>query len=463
MKNYILECDSFNLTNLKYWLSKRPKDENIFVLHKKNNTNKFAKINKKLNNVKVITYEDIFNYENEYREEIDYELFSQLYLSDSLSFFLLDRDGILPSYGIGNHNAMVYYMSRVSNIISFIKAKSIDHVYFRCTPHHSIEWLLAKCSEYCKIKVIVSQRHILPWRYSLALGYGKDRELISTDLNNSTDIDKASELSHLKMFIEQNSKDYKHAIPIYERKRFKKYNNKFINPLKQLNEIISKPHYYFEKIKSYNTYAKLSVYLNKSDTYVAFFLHVQPERTTLPEGYGFHNQLLAITELRQILPKHIKIYVKEHPSMYTLPWFLKARNNLFYKMLIELENVYLLKLETDTFEIIDNALAVSTITGTVGLQSYIRKVPVIFFGISSLKANGVHIYNNRNELKDFIEKLIKLEIKVGDVESEIMNALVGSVSGINNEIEIIDYHDFVGFEESAHFKLLSKYIDLNND
>ena len=65
-----------------------------------------------------------------------------------------------------------------------------------------------------------------------------------------------------------------------------------------------------------------------------FALMHEPERTTNPDGGDFHEQLLAILKIRDITPKDIDIYVKEHPSQFYLEERgAKGRSPLFYNLL----------------------------------------------------------------------------------------------------------------------------------
>jgi hypothetical protein len=164
-------------------------------------------------------------------------------------------------------------------------------------------------------------------------------------------------------------------------------------------------------------------------------------------------------ELRESLPEDVFIYVKEHPSMFANNWHPKARNEKFYHLLLELPNVVLVKLTQNTFDLIDHALSIATITGTVGLQAYIRKTPVIYFGLSMFKAPGVHVYSDIDKLKLFVSKLMTNSIKIEDIRTDLIQALKGSLSGLPSKNEVdLDYHSSVGYQEEAHFKLLTHYF-----
>lgn len=117
------------------------------------------------------------------------------------------------------------------------------------------------------------------------------------------------------------------------------------------------------------------------EKYIFFLLHYQPEETTSPSGDIFVNQLLAIEMLLKYTPDDYYIYVKEHPTQF-MTQFLghTARTLDFYKDLARNPRIRLLPLNANPYELMKNAKAVSTITGTVGWEAICNKKPVIIFG-----------------------------------------------------------------------------------
>lgn len=116
--------------------------------------------------------------------------------------------------------------------------------------------------------------------------------------------------------------------------------------------------------------------------YVVFLMHYQPEESTMPRGGVFAQQLNAIIRLRSALPEQVAIVVKENKATFRAPLALAigVRSHDFYAALRSLPNTSLVPLERDTFDLIDHALAVATITGSVGLEALCRGKPVLIFG-----------------------------------------------------------------------------------
>lgn len=124
-----------------------------------------------------------------------------------------------------------------------------------------------------------------------------------------------------------------------------------------------------------------TVKLNLSKRYVYFALHFEPERTTNPDGGTFHDQFLAILSLRKILPKDIKIVVKEHPSQfYIYDRGSRGRSPLFYNLIKNIEGVELVDYTENSFNLILNAEMTATISGTIALESAIIGKQSLIFG-----------------------------------------------------------------------------------
>jgi hypothetical protein len=139
----------------------------------------------------------------------------------------------------------------------------------------------------------------------------------------------------------------------------------------------------------------------------------------------------------------------------------KARNAFFYKTIKNIDGVSLVPISIDSFSLIDNAVAVATITGTVSLESYIRRKPTILFGRSKFEVNGVHIFSNVDKLSLFIKQILDGEIKIEPFNDQLLDLCnKGVVSGLSTGKEkIANYHQIQDYQETAHYKLLSKLID----
>ncbi len=119
-------------------------------------------------------------------------------------------------------------------------------------------------------------------------------------------------------------------------------------------------------------------YVNVNDLkitkYVFFPLHIEPEVTLLVYSRFFMNQIEVIRNIAYSLPSGYILIVKEHPAA------VGKRPLSFYKKLLNISNVRLVKPNTETRILIKNSSLVTTIAGSVGFESIIFKKPVLIFG-----------------------------------------------------------------------------------
>lgn len=112
-----------------------------------------------------------------------------------------------------------------------------------------------------------------------------------------------------------------------------------------------------------------------SEDYVYFPLHLQPEMTTDVLGGYYADQVLALEQLRALVPAEIAIYVKENPKQTGL-----MRSESFFKRIQSIPNLKFISWDAPSFELIKNSIAVATITGTAGWEALRMQKPVIAFG-----------------------------------------------------------------------------------
>jgi hypothetical protein len=173
--------------------------------------------------------------------------------------------------------------------------------------------------------------------------------------------------------------------------------------------------------KNYFQFAKSTKYSNLK--YVFYAMHNQPEKTTNPEGEGFEDNFSAINYLRKVLPKEIKILVKEHPKQLNIysgdVRQLKFRNFEYYKKIKNLNNVELVPIDTKTDVLIENSILNCTITGTVAWESLLKKKPAISFG------NTWHSSCNSTPVisRDPLLAKKQIEILINKTEKDIENDL----------------------------------------
>lgn len=112
--------------------------------------------------------------------------------------------------------------------------------------------------------------------------------------------------------------------------------------------------------------------------YIYVPLHLQPECSTSPLAGAFVDQVMAVQLLAATAPADVLLYVKEHPLQRTRGF--ACRDRQFYKDILAIPNVRLIRDDVDTFALREHCRAVATATGTPGIEALFRGKPVFMFG-----------------------------------------------------------------------------------
>jgi hypothetical protein len=249
-----------------------------------------------------------------------------------------------------------------------------------------------------------------------------------TDVLRLTSKSNSWKLQQTILLLKDIFRKYKSKSHYLESKQYNPLNPFKFNSLKRLKLINTRRKNLTDELK-----------MNKNDSvsleekFVYFGLHYEPERTTLPDGGIFHDQFLAILKLRELVPNNIKIYIKEHPSMfYKSTWGYKGRSPIFYNLLNNIYNVEILGNEHKSLELIRACMFTATISGTVGFESAVIGKQALIFGDCWYKGcpNTVTWTENleftylinkklsdKNEIIDFIKLKLENESVLGNHNS----------------------------------------------
>jgi hypothetical protein len=273
----------------------------------------------------------------------------------------------------------------LSNCARFAWSVLDDHrpelVIFHNHPHELFTYVLLKLSLHRNIATFLVHFSALPWRSSISR---YDAAGLTTKLKLRTawsDLERDS----VERYMSRLQASHESAIPHGDRALISSQRRSFYigDELRSLlhGSIIKNLLRLARKWSVYRAFQR-TVSDAKPKSYVTFLMHYQPEETTMPRGGVFAQQLNAILLLRAALPDSVAIVVKENKATFRAPLVLSmaVRSQDFYAALSSLPNTWLVPLERDTFELIDNSLAVATITGSVGLEALCRGKPVLVFG-----------------------------------------------------------------------------------
>ena len=148
--------------------------------------------------------------------------------------------------------------------------------------------------------------------------------------------------------------------------------------------------------------------IRKND-FITFFLHYQPEMTTLPDGGIFVDQFEVLKLMSKICENlNLKLVVREHPATqknFNWNW----RNKSFVDKIQNLGSHILIDdFRESSNDILTHSKAVGTITGTVINESLLIGVPVIAFGDHPCKEyNGYSIVQFEGNFNSMLKKINK--------------------------------------------------------
>ena len=134
----------------------------------------------------------------------------------------------------------------------------------------------------------------------------------------------------------------------------------------------------------YIRYQKIKKYFHRPNynrKFIFYPLHYQPEASTCVCAEKYEKQLFYIDSWAKSLPADTVLYVKEHYAL------LGHRDMQFYRELEKYPNVYLIDPWESARKLIQNSVAVTTLTGTAGYEAMLLRKPV-FLGGDTVYSNA---------------------------------------------------------------------------
>ncbi|MDB9872803.1 hypothetical protein OAD02_05820, partial [Alphaproteobacteria bacterium] len=261
--------------------------------------------------------------------------------------------------------------------IDIVDKHNPTSVWFYATPHNVSSYVFEFVLRCYNIKVFYLTESPFDWRFRLILVDGNYLKSISSEEKwNSIDKKKYVKLCDRIQRLEP------HVLLAKEKKES---NNMTFNFSRELFTYWRRPDLILNKFLCFQRYKKLNVKQSflSLQPYILFALHYQPERSTLPDGQEYVDQLRALYELRSIMPSNINILVKEHPSTFNHTCHWLTRSPRLYNHIDNLPSTYLLPIETDLGPVLKQAIGAASINGSICLESAI------------LRKKGLHFCENR--------------------------------------------------------------------
>lgn len=338
-----------------------------------------------------------------------YDSVLSVLLRDARSFYLAERlYGTGASATVFNHTIRIEKV--VWNALGIFHETKAERLVFINTPH-SVLWYVAKVAEAIGLETCFTQTSPLPWRTWVVRGTDR-QELVSIEKDMQ---DGSAPSLDIVGFIDKNRASYSIAIPEYERVRQDRHKGGFFRLRFEIERLLGsrsvkmltkRVYASVQKRSALRKYTSIQCRKLPAEKFAVLFLHYQPERTTLPEGYQYVQQWLAIRAINQALPEGWALVVKEHPSTFRHIFAPTVREAEFYNSIRELPFTQLSPLDVSPFELIDKSAAVVTLTGTVGMQALIRGKPVLILGAAQYrKLHGAFAVKSVAEMRDALRAI----------------------------------------------------------
>jgi hypothetical protein len=347
----------------------------------------------------------------------------------------LQLGGLIPGY----FNDYLALKVLILNAIKVINKNKFTKLIWTNTPH-DWTWYLAEVGRKLSIPVYHT-RVVNP--FGVVQIVCNFRDVVTIKKTRTV---KTSEVENI---FQKYRGSYSDAMPIYERNNIKKYglnrslmvrfNAIFRN--KSLFRMVVAGISEIKQIEYRNCYNKSCSEISVNYDFGIFFLHYQPERTTIPDGGDYFDQLSAIERICSELKENEILYVREHPSTFRLDFDLRYRSINFIKRLKALNKVKLLAVEGDVFDLVDKCKFVATVTGNVGFEALVRGVKTITFGNTFYdEFCGNLIIGKESKygaIRHHLDKKMNFELETGEAIKDVLEnsfeyneRIAGSVDAI---------------------------------
>jgi hypothetical protein len=354
---------------------------------------------------------------------------TQYVLSDPNAYLIAERC-MLGGYFASVSKRLFLIETIICNVLKIQETYKIAKFVQTNIPHN-IDWYLAKVFEFLRLEVLYTRVCSPLERVQLVSGVTFPKTLTAPRNLSEHKINKLtnSVLSHYKQ-------NYEQARPDYEKENVKRRGKGLLTiksiwaDLSRIDSTVKSGWIVNGIIKKINAFVEFSSYNKIKSTHkkiIKFFLHYQPEATTIPAGCWYSSQNNAILELSKNLPDGVSLALREHPSTFRLTFDDRYRWPEFYKKIAQLHDVKWLKIEADVFTEFKNTAFAATITGNVGFESICKGIPCLVFSQTFYSGlEGVFTINKESNLKKLMNKIMKKTIKVSKLKKGIKNLFKNS-------------------------------------
>lgn len=323
---------------------------------------------------------------------------------------------------------LFYYHSQVMYWKGVLDYFSPDVVVFRVAPHMGHDYVLHALCRVLGIKTLMFERTAIPGLVYPVESFEQGSDTLKRRIKQKKS-GKAVLSREAAQHLECLAKAYKNAMPLHTKYKLENIKDGGALPgyasatlttakaiardsLREQKPGLMRKNFYanlgvFTKKRLLAHYNSLAKKVDFSKPYIFVALQCEPERQTCPCGGVYGNQYLMVDALSKAVPDGWRIYVKEHVSQFkSYQLAERSRSPEFYDYINSMPNVSLVPLWVTSFDLIDNAMASATVSGTVGWESVVRGKPAFLFGHAWFAdCDGVFKTRTTSEIAHAIKKV----------------------------------------------------------
>jgi hypothetical protein len=384
---------------------------------------------------------------------LDQPLLAALSSYESIYMKMLDRND--TDSRLTYRKRVASYHSQVIHWKGILAHFKPDVVVYRIAPHTGYDYVLYALCRVMGIPTVMFERTSIPGRvYPVASFEERSaavREAYATELKAPVR-PNGRFLPETAAHLEKLSKSFSQGMPYhlqYKLQHYKKSGDlgsylsivfRFAAEVagtarkRRINQTVLAERYHdcrgqLKRKRLRDHYNHLARPVNTREPYIFIALQCEPERQTCPIAGVFGHQFLMIDMLSKRLPDGWQLYVKEHVSQFKDYQPAERSKSIdFYDRIAAMPNVKLVPLSTTSFELIDNAQASATVSGSVGWESVVRGKPSLLFGNSWYRdCHGVFVIHTIEECAHAIR-----ELQNGfQVKRQKLNAFVRTIEAVS--------------------------------
>lgn len=347
-----------------------------------------------------------------------------------------------------------------------ISKHNVDAVIFSSMPHEGADFILYHVAKAVGKRVVICYQSIFDNRFFMLNAIDDLGDVIGTtkEIAKPIELKIKKEFEKKLQYMDMVADAKQHYDKVRARTKFG-----FAEVLKIISKTIRGKKswidsFFISKAQAVSRIGYLNDYISSlqeatthnidfTKKFIYFPLHLQPEVTTAPLGGKYCDQISAIEDLAEILPEDFFIYVKENPKQIET-----MRSREFFARMMRVNNVMLVPITTNTYDLTRNCQFVATVTGTVGWEAVTGGKCVLTFGHAWYNnLPGVFKYSNSIKISDIINHKIDheaLQEKFSELSTRLAEGYVDK--------EFINYSDKPYNREKNHqniFASVNKFLN----